>query len=65
MPCSKCGTATPLLINGVCPTCFVAESPIIDEAWRIVKDVLDNRMEWEDSHEIERRREWNRTRRKR
>ena len=63
MPCKKCGAATPMLINGVCSSCFVAESPIIDEGWRIVKDIMDNHMEWEDTHELERRRARSRDRR--
>lgn len=62
MPCAKCGVSTPMLIKGedgrkYCTACFVKSSPMIDEGWRIVKNVLDNHMEWEDSHEIERRRD--------
>jgi NMD protein affecting ribosome stability and mRNA decay len=61
MPCAKCGVSTPMLIKGadgqkLCSACFTKSSPMIDEGWRIVKSAMDNDMEWEDSHEIERRR---------
>lgn len=66
--CDICGINSPMLIKGEdglkrCSGCFVIESPIIDEGWRILKDAMDNNMEWEDTHAIERGRLSNRSRR--
>ena len=59
--CEVCGAKTAMIIkdkDGLkkCPVCFIKESPIIDEGWRILKDAMDNNMEWEDIHAMERSR---------
>lgn len=59
--CDVCGSNTPMLVKGEdglkrCSKCFVEESPLIDEGWRILKDAMDKNMEWEDVYAIERRR---------
>lgn len=59
--CEVCGTSTSMLIkdkDGLkkCSVCFIKESPIIDEGWRILKDAMDNNIEWEDIHAMEKSR---------
>lgn len=65
--CKVCNTAYSFMVKRkgeyVCGTCFVDESPIIDEGWRILKEVIDSKMVWEDMTSIEQGRRKNEKRR--
>jgi hypothetical protein len=39
----------------LCFSCYQNQSPFIDEAWRIIADVIDYGLVWVDSESIERR----------
>lgn len=39
----------------LCYDCFMKESPIVDEGWRIIKETLDRNTEWVDLEEIDKR----------
>lgn len=57
--CAICGNSSPMLVKDasgkkICANCFVKESPIIDEGWRILKEAMDKNMEWVDMHALAR-----------
>ena len=58
--CMKCGVVSSLMFKQgdgyLCSKCFMDTSPIIDEGWRILKEVMDKMIEWEDDYVIQRKR---------
>jgi len=56
--CSKCGSTGAVVKSEggyLCFSCFEKQSPFIDEAWRIISDVIKYGLIWVDSESIETR----------